>query len=678
MIRVLNKETIDRISAGEVVERPVNVVKELVENAIDSGAAAITVEIKGGGIDFIRVTDNGCGISSDEMRTAFLRHATSKIAKADDLDSIITLGFRGEALASICAVTETEMISCTEGVLTGNRLLIRGGGEISFDEIGAPAGTTVIVRNLFYNTPARKKFLKTPATEGSYIAEMMEKIALSHPDIAFQFSMDGRSRFHTSGSGELLEVIYRVYGRETADALVPITAEKDMFRIEGFLGKPEMVRSNRNMEIYFINGRYVRNTFMSSAVEEGYREYLMLHKFPVVFLNFFADPFCVDVNVHPAKLDVRISDQNTFFSFVSSSIHDVLKAAEMIPENVLTTEAEKRENAKAAVQEVRSGKNPEPFEFRRSVSESIQSTLKAYSEASGLPTASVKKTEDYFFDDQSESDVAEDSFFEDARKDATNGVNRTADAYGTPGIDGVGNTGSVAGKEIPEKTDSSVPKDGPDSFLEKAVYKQKNLFADHLLDKDKRAAYRIIGQVFDTYWIVQYQDKMFIIDQHAAHEKVNYERMVKRMYEGEHPTQMLMPPVIVSLTSSEEQVLLENMSSFEKIGFEIEPFGGNEYALRGVPVDLFGHSEKELFLAILDEITENPGIGPFRSIDEKIAGMACKASVKGGDRIGYEQAEKLIDELLTLDNPYNCPHGRPTIISMSRTDMEKKFKRIVD
>ena len=674
MIRVLNKETIDRISAGEVVERPVNVVKELVENAIDSGAAAITVEIKGGGIDFIRVTDNGCGISSDEMRTAFLRHATSKIAKADDLDSIITLGFRGEALASICAVTETEMISCTEGVLTGNRLLIRGGEEISFEEIGAPAGTTVIVRNLFYNTPARKKFLKTPATEGSYIAEMMEKIALSHPDIAFQFSMDGRSRFHTSGSGELLEVIYRVYGRETADSLVPITAENDMFRIEGFLGKPEMVRSNRNMEIYFINGRYVRNTFMSSVVEEGYREYLMLHKFPVVFLNFFADPFCVDVNVHPAKLDVRISDQNTFFSFVSSSIHDVLKAAEMIPENVLTTEAEKRENAKVAVQEVRSGKNPEPFEFRRSVSESIQSTLKAYSEVSGLPT----KSGDYFFDDQSESDVAEDSFFEDARKDATSGVNRTADAYGTPGIGGVGNTGSVAVKEIPEKTDSSVPEDGPDSFLEKAVYKQKNLFADHLLDRDKRAAYRIIGQVFDTYWIVQYQDKMFIIDQHAAHEKVNYERMVKRMYEGEHPAQMLMPPVIVSLTSSEEQVLLENMSSFEKIGFEIEPFGGNEYALRGVPVDLFGHSEKELFLAILDEITENPGIGPFRSIDEKIAGMACKASVKGGDRIGYEQAEKLIDELLTLDNPYNCPHGRPTIISMSRTDMEKKFKRIVD
>jgi DNA mismatch repair protein MutL len=689
MIRVLNKETIDRISAGEVVERPVNVVKELVENAIDSGAAAITVEIKGGGIDLIRVTDNGCGISSDEMRTAFLRHATSKIAKADDLDSIITLGFRGEALASICAVTETEMISCTEGMLTGNRLLIRGGEEISFEEIGAPTGTTVIVRNLFYNTPARKKFLKTPATEGSYIAEMMEKIALSHPDIAFQFSMDGRSRFHTSGSGELLEVIYRVYGRETADALVPITAENDMFRIEGFLGKPEMVRSNRNMEIYFINGRYVRNTFMSSAIEEGYREYLMLHKFPVVFINFFADPFCVDVNVHPAKLDVRLSDQNTFFSFVSSSIHDVLKSAEMIPENVLVTEAEKRENAKAAVQEVRSGKNPEPFEFKRSVSESIQSTLRAYSEASGLPTASAgtsrdisdgnnapadnavtKRSEDYFFEDASVSNVAEDDFFEDTRKEVATEV--------TFKTDNNGNAESTILTAEKNSSESAVSSDGADSFLEKAVYKQNNLFSDHLLDQDKRAAYRIIGQVFDTYWIVQYQDKMFIIDQHAAHEKVNYERMVKRMYEGEHPSQMLMPPVIVSLTSSEEQVLLENKASFEKIGFEIEPFGGNEYALRGVPVDLFGHSEKELFLAILDEISENPGIGPFRSIDEKIAGMACKASVKGGDRIGYEQAEKLIDELLTLDNPYNCPHGRPTIISMSKTDMEKKFKRIVD
>ena len=666
MIRILNKETIDRISAGEVVERPVNVVKELVENAIDSGAAAITVDIKGGGIDLIRVTDNGCGIAPDEMRTAFLRHATSKITKADDLDSIITLGFRGEALASICAVTETEMISCMEGSLTGNRLLIRGGEEISFEEVGAPSGTTVIVRNLFYNTPARKKFLKTPATEGSYIAEMMEKIALSHPDIAFQFSMDGRSRFHTSGSGELLEVIYRVYGRETADALVPVKAENDMFRIEGFLGKPEMVRSNRNMEIYFINGRYVRNTFMSSAVEEGYREYLMLHKFPVVFLNFFADPFCVDVNVHPAKLDVRLSDQNTFFSFVSSSIHDVLRSAEMIPENILTTEREKRENEKAAIQEVRSGKNPEPFEFKRSVTESIQSTIKAYSTASGL-------AKDYDLSSYAESEAGEDFFFEDDRKarldpgssDARDmtGASDMNNASGVPGDDNVSDQGrnDEAGK-----------------FLENASFKQSNLFAEHLLDKDKRAEYRIIGQVFDTYWIVQYRDKMFIIDQHAAHEKVNYERMVKRMHEGVHPTQMLMPPVIVSLTSSEENVLLDNKESFEKIGFEIEPFGGNEYALRGVPVDLFGHSEKELFLAILDEITENPGIGPYKSIDEKIAGMACKASVKGGDRIGYEQAEKLIDELLTLDNPYNCPHGRPTIISMSRTDMEKKFKRIVD
>ena len=666
MIRILNKETIDRISAGEVVERPVNVVKELVENAIDSGAAAITVDIKGGGIDLIRVTDNGCGIAPDEMRTAFLRHATSKITKADDLDSIITLGFRGEALASICAVTETEMISCMEGSLTGNRLMIRGGDEISFEEVGAPSGTTVIVRNLFYNTPARKKFLKTPATEGSYIAEMMEKIALSHPDIAFQFSMDGRSRFHTSGSGELLEVIYRVYGRETADALVPVKAENDMFRIEGFLGKPEMVRSNRNMEIYFINGRYVRNTFMSSAVEEGYREYLMLHKFPVVFLNFFADPFCVDVNVHPAKLDVRLSDQNTFFSFVSSSIHDVLRSAEMIPENILTTEREKRENEKAAIQEVRSGKNPEPFEFKRSVTESIQSTIKAYSTASGL-------TKDYDLSSYAESEAGEDFFFEDDRKarlypgssdapDITNASDMN-NASGVPGDDNVSDQGR---------------KDEAGRFLENASFKQSNLFAEHLLDKDKRAEYRIIGQVFDTYWIVQYRDKMFIIDQHAAHEKVNYERMVKRMHEGVHPTQMLMPPVIVSLTSSEENVLIDNKESFEKIGFEIEPFGGNEYALRGVPVDLFGHSEKELFLAILDEITENPGTGPYKSIDEKIAGMACKASVKGGDRIGYEQAEKLIDELLTLDNPYNCPHGRPTIISMSRTDMEKKFKRIVD
>ena len=679
MIRILNKETIDRISAGEVVERPVNVAKELVENAIDSGASAITVEIKGGGIEQIRVTDNGCGISSDDMKTAFLRHATSKIEKADDLDSIETLGFRGEALASICAVSETEMISCMQGVLTGNRLIIRGGEEISFEEIGAPLGTTVLVRNLFYNTPARKKFLKTPSTEGSYIAEMMEKIALSHPDIAFQFSQDGRSRFHTSGSGELLEVIYRVYGRDTADSLVPIRSENDMFRIEGYLGKPEMVRSNRNMEVYFINGRYVRNTFMSSAIEEGYREYLMLHKFPVVFLNFYADPFCVDVNVHPAKLDVRISDQNSFFSFVSSSIHEVMTSAEMIPENILTTDKDRKESSKASESEVRSGKNPEPFEFKRSISENIESTLKAFSKASGYSFSGTSLTGassvsektsygDYVLSgDSSDPEDAEGSFFEDERN---------TDGLKNPDLNNAAK--SPVSEDHFDNALGIQASSKSDEFLKGAVFKQKELFEDHLLDRDKRASYRIIGQVFDTYWIIQYEDKMFIIDQHAAHEKVNYERMVKRMHAGEHPSQQLMPPVIVSLTPAEEQVLIDNMSSFEKIGFEIEPFGGNEYALRGVPTDLFGHSEKELFLAILDEISVNPGVGPFKSIDEKIAGMACKASVKGGDRIGYEQAEKLIDELLTLDNPYNCPHGRPTIISMTRTEMEKKFKRITD
>ncbi|MCR4792496.1 MAG: DNA mismatch repair endonuclease MutL [Lachnospiraceae bacterium] len=696
MIRVLNKETIDRISAGEVVERPVNVVKELVENAIDSGAGAITVEIKGGGIDLIRVTDNGCGIASDEMKTAFMRHATSKIDKADDLDSIVTLGFRGEALASICAVSETEMISCVQGALTGNKLYIRGGEEISFDEIGAPSGTTVIVRNLFFNTPARKKFLKTASTEGSYIGEMMEKIALSHPDIAFQFTADGRSRFHTSGSGDLLEVIYRVYGKETADALVPVKAENDMFRIEGYLGKPEMVRSNRNMEIYFINGRYVRNTFMSSAVEEGYREYLMLHKFPVVFLNFETDPFCVDVNVHPAKLDVRISDQNAFFVFVSSSIHDVMTAAEMIPENILTTDAEKKEMAKASAAEVHSGKNPEPFEMKRSAAENIQGTLRAFNRASGydmgvtsvnagqvaedgfyksVKAAPDKSASDDFFESPGRSSASDDDFFEDETMPASDSrTHQNAPAM----TDHQDSVYAEDADSSDEDHGSGLAPDPASEYLEGAVLRQKSLFDDHLLEKDKRASYRIIGQVFDTYWIVQYEDKMFIIDQHAAHEKVNYERFVKRIRNDEHPTQMLVPPVIVSLTSSEEQVFLDNKESFEKIGFEVESFGGNEYALRGVPTDLFGHSEREMFLAVLDEMASNPGLGSFRTIDEKIAGMACKASVKGGDRIGYEQAEKLIDELLLLDNPYNCPHGRPTIISISKTEMEKKFKRIVD
>ena len=657
MIKVLNKETIDRISAGEVVERPSNVVKELVENAIDSGATAITVEIKAGGLDMIRVTDNGCGIEPDQMKTAFLRHATSKIENASDLDSITTLGFRGEALASICAVSETEMISALPGSLTGNRLIIRGGDEISFEEIGAPAGTTVIVRNLFYNTPARKKFLKTNSTEGSYVAELMEKIALSHPEVSFQYSMDNRSRFHTSGNGDLMEVIFRVFGRETAGSLVPISAENDRFKIAGFLGKPEIIRSNRNMEIYFMNGRFVKNNFISTAVEEGYREYLMLHKFPVVFLNFSVDPSKVDVNVHPAKLDVRISDQQMFFAFVSSSIHDVMTKAEMIPENILTSDADKKEFSKESAKEIASGKNPEPFEAKRTGLSGVESTVKAFSESVSAP---FKSSVSYNFAPSVDAaSVSEDSFFEDERKDVKTETVKTVESASLQESDAEG------------KTDADV-------FLENTTFKQSQLFEDHLLDADKRDSYKIIGQVFDTYWIVQYEQQMFIIDQHAAHEKVNYERFFKRIHAGEHPTQMLMPPIIVTLTGAEEAVLNDNIDSFRNIGFEIENFGGNEYALRGVPTDLFRHSEKELFLAILDELAENPGLGSFKTIDEKIAGMACKASVKGGDRIGFEQAEKLIDELLTLDNPYNCPHGRPTIISITKTEMEKKFQRIVN
>ncbi|MCR5441858.1 MAG: DNA mismatch repair endonuclease MutL [Lachnospiraceae bacterium] len=679
MIKILNKETIDRISAGEVVERPFNVVKELVENSVDSGARAITVEIKGGGIDLIRVTDNGCGIDPSDMKTAFLRHATSKIDTAQDLDHIETLGFRGEALASICAVSETEMITCIEGSITGNRLFIRGGEEISFEEVGAPKGTTMIVRNLFYNTPARKKFLKTPSTETSYIVEMMEKIALSHPDISFQLITDNRSRFHTVGSGDLLDVIFRVYGRDTASMLVPINAENEDLKISGFLGRPETVRSNRNMEVYFINERYVKNDFISSAIEEGYREYLMLHKFPVVFLNFTIDPSSVDVNVHPAKLDVRITDQNSFFSFVSASIHDVMKNAEMIPENILTDDKDKKEAVKASKEEIASGKNPEPFEAVRK-GDPIQSAVRSYSDfvsgnnASYSGNAFTKVSGTYAFDKGEDSAVSEDCFFEDDRKElkaSKSSVAASKNDSDTGSSDPVADF-SAGNDAYENDTDPAT------EFLKNARFEQKQLFDDHLLDEGKRAKYRIIGQVFDTYWVVQYEQKMFIIDQHAAHEKVNYERMMKRIYSSENHSQLLMPPVVVSLSATEESVFLDNKDAFERAGFKVENFGGSEYALRGVPVDLFGHSEKELFLAVLDEMSMNPGLGTFKTIDEKIAGMACKASVKGGDRIGFEQAEKLIDELLTLDNPYNCPHGRPTIISITKTEMEKKFKRIVD
>lgn len=687
-IHVLDSRTIDRIAAGEVVERPASVVKELVENAIDAGSTAITVEAKEGGIEFIRVTDNGCGIEREQLPTAFLRHATSKIEDADDLNHIASLGFRGEALSSIAAVSRVEIITKRKENLTGTRMVLEGAKEQSIDEIGAPDGTTFLMRNLFFNTPVRRKFLKQPATEGSYITDLMEHLALSRPDISFKFVLGNQTRFHTSGNGDLREVIYRIYGREIAAQLVPIQMEENGIKVEGYLGKPVLVRSNRNFEIYFINGRFIRSGVIAKAIEEGYKQYLMQHKFPLCVLHITMDTETVDVNVHPSKMDVRFSDGMAFARMLSEKIATTLRNREMIPDASLEDEKsiqkKEQEDRKASWKE----HTPEVFEKKREESYRVMEAAKyeavpkdgrefiqkpIWQEAHAGIQTSIRKPESISVqtEEQPAAPVAapepkEDDFFVEAeplKPTSLEPVICPETAEVMEAVDG-----------IPAEKQPSAMDMEP---VVKAV-QQMNLFEEKLLSVQNRSRYRIIGQVFDTYWLIQFEDKLFIIDQHAAHEKVKYERLMKQFHEKSVVSQRLMPPIIVSLTGQEESVLHTYEDAFTQLGFEIEAFGGNEYALRSVPVDLYGCSERELFLAVLDELSQETGNrGNFQVIEEKIASMSCKAAVKGNNRLSLQEAEQLIDELLTLDNPYNCPHGRPTIITMTETDLEKKFKRIV-
>lgn len=651
-IHILDSETIDKIAAGEVVERPSSVVKELVENAIDAGATAITVEAKDGGIEFIRVTDNGAGIEREQIRTAFLRHATSKIDNADDLTKIASLGFRGEALSSIAAVSKVEVITKRRENLTGTRILLEGAIEKSFEEIGAPDGTTFIMRNLFYNTPVRRKFLKQPATEGGYIADLMEHLALSRPDISFKFVLGNQTRFHTSGNGDLREVIYRIYGREIANALVPIQKEQNGIRIEGYLGKPILVRSNRNFEIYYINGRFIKSNVIAKAIEEGYKEYLMQHKFPLCVLHITMDAECVDVNVHPTKMDVRFSDTIGFCNLLANAVRDTLKHKEMIPDAVLGDEKEENKAENKARQEAQKQHTPELFEQKRDTQYRVMEAAKYEAEKPKMQDFMQNPVWSRVFGDreipvmqENSAKVPEETFFVEEAEPVT------------------------------ESECENIAEQDKEVVITEAS--QMNLFEEKMLSVENRSRYSIIGQVFDTYWLVQFEDKLFIIDQHAAHEKVKYERLMKQYREKSVVSQTLMPPIIVSLSGQEESVYRECADVFEGLGFEIEAFGGNEYALRSVPVDLYGCSEREMFLEVLDELAEGTGRNSFKVVEEKIASMSCKAAVKGNNRLSRAEAEKLIDELLTLENPYNCPHGRPTIISMTKYEMEKKFKRIV-
>lgn len=640
-IAILNQETIDKIAAGEVVERPCSVVKELVENAIDAGSTAITVEIKEGGISFIRITDNGCGIERDQVAVAFYRHSTSKIRSAEDLLTVKSLGFRGEALSSISAVARVELITKTYDELTGTRYVIEGSKELSNEEIGAPDGTTFIVKDLFYNVPARRKFLKTAQTEGSYISDMVEKLALSHPNISFKFINNNQTKLHTSGNGNRKDIIYHIFGREISSSLLEVKHECEYFKVEGFIGKPVITRGNRNYENYFINGRYVKSNILSRAIEEAYKSFLMQHQYPftVLYFTFFSE---LDVNVHPTKMELRFDNNNEIYVELCDTIYAILSHKEMIPEvPVDSTPAPKK-----IVHEYKEP-IPEPFEKRR-INE-------------------VRAAESRSVYGQSVTSAAKAPAVNEQLTDNTSKL-QTAKASASALVAGTGNSVELA----PETSTAYEPA--------QVVTGTQQTLGDYdkvFLTESSKKQFSIIGQLFKTYWLIEFEDKLYIIDQHAAHEKVLYEKTMARLANKDFTSQRISPPIVMTLDARESEMLEKYRPQIEQFGYEVEHFGGKEYMISAIPDNLFNIDMKDLFIEMLDDFSNATGRQTPDIITEKVASMSCKAAVKGNDKLTLPEINKLIDELLSLDNPYNCPHGRPTIISMSKYEIEKKFKRIV-
>lgn len=661
-IQVLDQITIDKIAAGEVIERPASIVKELVENSIDAKAASVTVEIQDGGISLIRVTDNGSGIEREDIRNAFLRHSTSKIRKVEDLAHIASLGFRGEALSSISAVTRTELITKTKEDTFGTRYVIEGGVEQSLEDAGAPDGTTFLVRQLFYNVPARWKFLKTPMTEAGHVQDLLMRLALSHPEVAFTFINNGQTKMRTSGNGKLKDVIYSIYGREAAANLIELDYSMDGLVMKGYLGKPVITRGNRNFENYFVNGRYVKNAMLSKAIEDAYKDFLMQHKFPFVVIHFQVDGEKIDVNVHPTKMEMRFQRQQDVYNIVYEGVHRTLLEPELIPQ----VEA-------PAPKVISQPKSESPFLLKpktapRPMEKKPEEKEEPHDEAYFMKKMKERVLSYHQRNSSAEVAKKEQIFRPQAQAE------RIKDAL-------------ARAKEV-EKQPQKQAEEQPELIRETPVYETKpvteekaeqlNLFEEHLLKREKKAEYKLIGQVFETYWLVEFENSLYIIDQHAAHERVLYERTLKEMKNREFTAQYLSPPIILSLSMQEAQVLNENMDRFTRIGFEIEPFGGEEYAVRAIPDNLFGIAKKELLLEMLDDLAD--GISTSMTpelIDEKVASMSCKAAVKGNNRLSAQEADALIGELLLLENPYHCPHGRPTIIAMTQRELEKKFKRIV-
>lgn len=640
-IALLSQETIDKIAAGEVIERPSSVVKELVENAIDAGSGAVTVEIKEGGISFIRISDNGCGIEREQIPLAFLRHSTSKIKSVEDLFTVTSLGFRGEALSSIAAVSQVELITKTNGDFTGSRYLIEGSKEVSLEEIGAPDGTTFIIRNLFYNTPARKKFLKSAQTEGTYIHELMQRMILSHPDVAFKFIMNNQVKLQSSGNGNIKDIIYHLYGRDITKALLPIAHESELFKVSGFIGKPMISRGNRGYELYFVNGRFIRSQILSKAIEDAFKPFLMQHQYPFTVLYFEIDSSLLDVNVHPTKMELRFSNQQELYREVQNILSAALVHRDIIPEVPVDT-PKKNEMEAPKIEKVM----PEPFEQKR-----LEEIRKA-----------VRKDSPYEVKYPARQPERRETWHAQSQPEHKPPVKEQLHASGVTG------TEKELAKEAYVLREEETYGAKPEGSYEQGSF----------LKEEEMAKQKIIGQLFDTYWLVEYNDRLFIVDQHAAHEKVMYEKLKKQFEKKEFTSQAISPPIVITLSMREAEVLERFKEQFTKLGFEIEHFGGAEYSICGVPGNLYRLNTRDVLIDMLDELTD--GISERATADvilDKIASMSCKAAVKGSQRLSLPEMEQLMKDLMKLDNPYNCPHGRPTIIAMSKYEIEKKFKRIV-
>ncbi|WP_167956422.1 DNA mismatch repair endonuclease MutL [Anaerosporobacter faecicola] len=704
-IELLDQNTINQIAAGEVIERPAAVVKELIENAIDAKANAITVEIKEGGISFIRITDNGGGIAKDDIKVAFLRHSTSKIRSALDLLHVSSLGFRGEALSSIAAVAQVELVTKTPGELTGTRYVIEGGVEKTMEEIGCPEGTTFLIRNLFYNTPARRKFLKSATTEASYIGDIIERIAISHPHISFKFMSNNQVKLHTSGNGNLKDIIYNVYGREIASNVVQVKESSENVQVEGFIGKPIISRGNRNYENYYINGRYVKSSIVNKAIEEAYKSYTMSHRYPFTAIHLHIPGEFIDVNVHPTKMEIRFRNSEEVYTTVYHTIKDCLSGRELIPAVTLVEQKEKEKryentpepfeknrlrenknqggNTRAMVKETEIGRMKEIIKHPH---EAIQQNRKESHSGKDFETKENQVTE---VPQKGQAEKCENRLVskEESYEHKVDQSRRLENNNGELYLTNQNTINQTKGSQYEDSiTPSEAPKVDDARIQENEVVKeaetyghgeQISLFEDKLISERARPRQRIIGQLFATYWIVEYDDKMFMIDQHAAHEKVLYEKLLASYKNKDNTAQMLQPPIILSLSMREEDALKKQMSVLQEIGFEIEHFGGKEYSVRSIPNNLLGIAEREYLIELIDSLVEDNHTNLVESLLEKAASMSCKAAVKGNNKLSFEEANALIDELLQLENPYNCPHGRPTIISMSKYEIEKKFKRII-